>query len=296
MGFWASAEDPTEPGAAPGYKPTFNVAMSDPNKTPDYEKNKAAIMALYDQRKRLGGPADVVAQKAGYTAPSGVGAGYQSDAAKGLDAASAGKGPSVSGAVMGAGVDDALRARMSAAAGLRPGANQALASSAMGGAAAAAMQSAAAKAAMAKAQETTQASSQYGALLGAMRGQDLGTAAEANRINLANAGFDQSASLANQGTSLQWSAMSDAEKNALLGMSMGLDQNEMTNRLNQYQFQHGGAAAERAMRMRDQMLRDQQMGQLVMGVGQGVGYGASAYSANQPQGGWDTYREDLTRK
>ena len=272
------------------------VSMGDPNKTPDYEKNKASIMALYDARKRLGGPADVVAAKAGYTGPSSVGAGYQSGGAAMLNDASQGKGPSVAGAVMGQGVDDALRGRMAAAAGRPMGSNAALASTQAGGVASQALQQAGAQSAMAKAGEVQQASGAYGALGTAMRGQDLATMQGANAVNFANAGFAQQAGLQNQSNAMQWQAMSDAEKRALLGMSMGLDQNEMGNRLNYYNFLHGGQLQANASKMRDQAMQDAQWSQFVQGAGGAAGYGAQAYAAQNPSGGWDNPGADLTRK
>lgn len=294
MGFWASAEDPTEPGAMPGYKPIFNVSQPT-TKTPEYDKSKASIMALYDARKRLGGPAAVTASHAGYTAPSGAGAGVQGDAFKMYDTAAGGGGPSVSGSIAGQGVDDALRARLSATAGVRPGMNAALAGSAAGGAASGAMQSAAVQAALAKAREVQAAQSGMGAVSTAMRAGDLNDAASANKVALANAGMDQSVSLANQDAQMKWYAMSDAEKRALLGMGMDLDQNEMQNQLNMYNFTHGGALQMQGMNLRDKAMSDAQMGQFLMGVGGAAGYGAQAWAANQNKDGWGSYREDLSR-
>lgn len=255
------------------------------NKTPDYDKSRADIMALYDARKRLGGPADVVAAKAGYTGPSSVGAGYQSSGASMLNQASQGKGPSVAGAVMGQGVDDALRGRMAAAAGRPMGSNAALANTQAGGVASQALQQAGAQSAMAKAGEVQQASGAYGALGTTMRGQDLATMQGANAVNFANAGFAQQAGLQNQQATMNWQAMSDAEKRALLGMGISLDQNEMTNRLNYYNFTHGISEREQAQSMRDSMRQGEQNAGLVRGLGQGAMYGAEWYGANYPSEG-----------
>ena len=281
MGFWAEGEDITGAGGMPGQKPSFKVSQPT-SKTPDYEKNRAGIMSLYTQRRDKAGPASVVAAKSGYTAPTGPGAAYQANGAAMLDAASQGKGPSVAGSVMGQGIDEALRARLAAVASARP---SALAQQQAMGAAAGAMAQSASSSALAKAQEVQGATSQYGAALGAMRGADLATAQGANRVALANAQMAQQANLQNQKTALDWTAMSDAERNSLLSMLYGLDANEATNATNYYRTQWGLAAERNAINMRDQILRGQQTGQFVNGLGQAAGAAAKAYAANGGSGG-----------
>lgn len=312
MGFWASGDQDPYPSSGtmvPGSDAwtkakerekswSEQMSVSDREKgklTPEYDKSRAAIMALYDARKKLGGPAAVTASHAGYTAPSGAGAGVQGDAFKMYDTAAGGGGPSVAGSIAGQGVDDALRARLSATAGVRPGMNATLAGGAAGGAASGAMQSAAVQAALAKAREVQAAQSGMGAVSTAMRAGDISDASSANKVALANAGMDQSVSLANQDAQMKWYAMSDAEKNALLGMAAGLDQNEMQNELNYYNFRHGIADRERAQSMADKMRQDAQYAQWVSGIGGAAGYGAQAWAANQNKDGWGSYREDLSR-
>lgn len=260
-------------------------------KTPGYDKSRADIMALYDARKRLGGPAAVVAAKAGYTAPIGVGASYQADSTAMLDQASQGNGPSVAKSVMGQGVDEALRNRQAALAAGKP---TALAQQAAMGATSGALSQAASSSAAAKAQEVQSATGQYGAALGAMRAADLATAQGANRVALANAQMEQQAGLQNQKAQMDWYAMSDAEKNAILGMAQGLDQNEFVNALNYYNFTHGVANREEAQSMRDSALRGAQYGQALQGAAAGMGYAAQAYAANQ-KNSWDDPYGDLNR-
>jgi hypothetical protein len=73
-----------------------------------------------------------------------------------------------------------------------------------------------------------------------------------------------------------------------------MDQNEMVNRMNYYQFQHGGQMQMNAMNMRDQALRDAQYGQALTAGGT-AGGALAQYYASQPQG-WDSYGSDLSRK
>lgn len=288
MGWGASAQDYSKEEYA---KIGKGVTTGPINKTPGYEQSKDDIMALYDARKRLGGPAAVVAAKAGYTAPSGTGAKYQADSTAMLNAASQGNGPSVSKAVMGQGVDEALRTRQAALSAGKP---TPLAQQAAMGAASGALSQAGTSSAAAKAQEVQSATGQYGAALGAMRAADFATAQGANKVGLANAQMEQQAALQNQKAQMDWYAMSDAEKNALLGMAFGLDQNEAVNRQNYWNFQHGGAMQKNAIDMRDRAMRDAQYGQALMGTGQAIGYGAQAYYANK-NNSWDDPYGDLTR-
>jgi hypothetical protein len=245
-------------------------------KTPDYDKNRAAIMDLYRQRAATAGPANVVAAKAGYVAPSGAGQGVQDSAASMLATAAGGGGPSAAALSAKQANDDVLRARMSQMSSTRGGSAE-LASAALGGAATNAMSSAAVQAAAQRSQEQMGAAGQLAGLSGAMRSADIGTASDANRVAISNAGLAQSVGLANQSSALQWQAMSDAEKRAALGMLIGLDQNEMTNRLNYYRFKHGMANRDQAQALRDNALRDAQMGQLAAGAGQALGYGVKYY-------------------
>jgi len=305
MSFWATGDEnpyQTGVGGQAGYEKdkalneSFARQMAanekaKGTKTPGYDKSRADIMALYDARKRLGGPAAIVAAKAGYTAPTGPGAKFASDSTAMLGAASQGDGPSVSKAVMGQGVDDALRNRQAALAAGKP---TALAQQAAMGAMSGALSQSAASSAAAKAQEVQSATSQYGAALGAMRGADLATAQGANRVALANAQMAQQAGLQNQKAQMDWYAMSDAEKNAILGMAQGLDQNEFVNALNYYNFTHGIASREEAQSMRDSALRGAQYGQWMQGAAGGVGYAAQAWAENQ-KNTWDDPYGDLTR-
>lgn len=263
--------------------------------TPGYKDNSAAILAAYDKRKRLGGPAAVVAERAGYIPGSKVGSGYQQDAAMALNAASQGKGPSAAPGIMRQGTDEAIRARLAAVAGAPRGGSGALVQQAAGGLAANVLSQSAGNAAQTKASEVNAATGQYAGLAGAMRGADLQAAQQANAVALNNASMAQAINLQNQRTDMEWSRMSDQEKVALLGMQQTLNTNEAENRTNAYRMMWGLDSERRALSMRDQMARDQQMGQAVAGVGAAAGYVAKAYGASGGSDGWDSYAADLRR-
>lgn len=294
MSIWATGGESVygDTPAAPTKKPFAGGAVGAIN----YEENRDALTRLYQQRKDTNGPAALVAQKAGYTAPSGAGQAQQAQAAGMLDAASQGKGPSAAPTIMRQGTDEAIRARLAAVAGAPRSGSAALTGAAAGGIAANVLSQAAGNAAQTKASEVQSATGQYAGLTGAMRGQDQATAAERNRVLLANATMEQQASMQNQQAAIQWEQMSDAERNAILGMRQGIDQNHANNMLNYYRDMWGQQAQQNAIDMRSRQEQDSRMAGLIQGTGAAVMYGAKAYGASKGSGGWTDADTDALRR
>lgn len=97
-----------------------------------------------------------------------------------------------------------------------------------------------------RAQEQQAALGQYAQLGSAMRAGDAATADEANKIAMANAGFQTQADLANQGAALSWQQMNDAQKRALLGFDIDSNQAEWNNRLGRSTSEYDAFSAQRA--------------------------------------------------
>lgn len=96
---------------------------------------------------------------------------------------------------------------------------------------------------MMRAQEQQAALGQYAALGSQMSAADVAEANEQNKINMANAGFQTQSALANQDAALRWQAMNDAQRRALLGMSVDLDQNDYANKMGYYDWYQQKEAA-----------------------------------------------------
>lgn len=106
-----------------------------------------------------------------------------------------------------------------------------------------------------RAQEQQAALGQYAQLGSAMRAGDAATADEANKIAMANAGFQTQTDLANQGAALSWQQMNDAQKRALLAMGIDANQADFNSRLGYY-----GAMRDYEQALYGNKLQQQQMG------------------------------------
>lgn len=223
--------------------------------TPGITTNKALLTderARVDAREKFGMPTAGAASMTG-AAIGTEGANRQESLASRLKAIAAG-GPSAGQSAMYANNDAAKRAMMASAFG-KPGGAAGMRAARTTGNQAAYMDAATARQAdIIGAQEQQAAMAQYGQLGAAMRSADIANADEYNRINMANAGFQQSAALANQDAALRWQQVNDQQKRMLLGMGVDLNQNEWDNRLGYY-----GAMRNREMdwlnarRQKDQM-------------------------------------------
>jgi hypothetical protein len=187
-------------------------------------------------------PTSTAASVSGAT-PGTQGANYQQGLAANLEAIARG-GPTAGQQQLTQGLADAKRANY-AAAFSRPGAsarslrtvgNQNSLTDAVG----------VRQLGQLQAQEQQAAMAQLGQAGSAMRAGDMATAAEWNKIGMANAGFQSQSDIANQQASMQWQNLTDAQRRALLGMGVDLSQNEFGNKLNYYGAEYEAAAARRA--------------------------------------------------
>jgi hypothetical protein len=197
----------------------------------------------------------------------------QMAAAARLDAAAEGRGPSIAGSQLQAGIEASLKAQQAASATNAPRMGAALAMRNYQQGAAAQQQGAALGAAQIKAQEAQAAQAQYAQMVAAMRGQDQSIAAQqagltqqtslANagyqqQTNLANAGFQQQTSLANQQASLAHDANADAAAARWRAMQMAKDEDDRAAAQAYYGILDQGRADSRA-RKEASAARDQQM-------------------------------------
>lgn len=147
-----------------------------------------------------------------------------------------GQGPSVAGSQFKAAADTSLAQQQALAAGARGG-NVALAGRQAAQNASNANQAFARDAATARIQEQISARDQLGGLLGQGRGQDIGLATDqaglSQQLNLANAGLQQQSNLANMDANLKMAALNDSTLMAALAAQMGVDQAELTARMQQ---------------------------------------------------------------
>lgn len=223
--------------------------FSDSPATPGFSQNQALVedeKSRLAAREKFGMPTVGAASMTG--APVGTaGSSGQASLAERLKAIAAG-GPTAGQQAMYANNDAAKRAMMASAFGKPGGAAGMRAARTMGNQAAYMDATAARQADIIGAQEQQAAMSTYGQLGAAMRSADIAAADEANRINMANAGFAQSSALANQDAALRWQAMNDAQKRALLGMGVDLNQQEWANRLGRSSAEYDAFSADRAMK------------------------------------------------
>jgi hypothetical protein len=196
-----------------------------------------------DARMKAGMPKAGAAHATG--APIGTaGAGDQKVLADRLKLIAAG-GPTAGSQQLGAATDAAKRGLYAAAfsrptgsganlaAGLRSAANTGSLMDAQ----------AARQADILRAQEQQAALGQYAGLASSMASSDLSESNEANKIALANAGFKTQSDLANQSAALNWQQMNDAQRRALLGMGIDLNQSDFDNRLDYYSALRGNEMA-----------------------------------------------------
>ena len=217
--------------------------------TPGLSQNQALVedeKSRLAAREKFGMPTAGAASMAG-AAIGTEGANRQEFLASRLKAIAAG-GPSAGQSAMYANNDAAKRAMMASAFG-KPGGAAGMRAARTTGNQAAYMDAATARQAdIIGAQEQQAAMAQYGQLGAAMRSADIANADEYNRINMANAGFQQSAAMANQDAALRWQQMNDQQKRALLGMGVDLNQQEWANRLGRSSAEYDAFSADRAMK------------------------------------------------
>jgi len=201
----------------------------------EQEKDKVAA------RESVGMPKATAASMTGAPMTS-EGASRQVGLAERLKATATGTGgPTAGQSTMYANNDAAKRAMMASAFG-KPGGAAGMRAARTTGNQAAYMDAATARQAdIIGAQEQQAAMAQYGQLGAAMRSADIANADEYNRINMANAGFQQSAAMANQDAALRWQQMDDAQKRMLLAQGIDAAQNDFD----------AGMAYKSAMNARD---------------------------------------------
>lgn len=235
-------------------KTPFTVGWSENKGLIEDEKSRLAT------REAAGMPTSTAASVSSAAMGTG-GSTAQTTLADRLKAIAAG-GPSAGQQQVYQNADEARRANMAAAfgraggganvvAGLRGVGNQ---NSLVGA-------QAARQASIVGAQEQQAAMNQYAQLGSAMRGADIAESNEANKIGMANAGFQQQSALANQDAALRWQAMNDAQKRALLGMGIDGAQSEWDNKLGYYGALRGNEQAWLDQRRADDQRRNQQMAQ-----------------------------------
>ena len=232
----------------------FTVGLTGNQALIEDEKSRLAA------REKAGMPTSTAASVSSAAMGTG-GSSAQSTLADRLKAIAAG-GPSAGQQQVYQNADEARRANMAAAfgraggganvvAGLRGVGNQ---NSLVGA-------QAARQASIVGAQEQQAAMNQYAQLGSAMRGADIAESNEANKIGMANAGFQQQSAHANQDAALRWQQMNDEQKRRLLGMGVDLNQSEWENRLGMGSAEYGAYSAQRDLDRATQQAKDAKIAQ-----------------------------------
>lgn len=253
-----------------------------------YDQNAEDI---WEERKRanfrsVGAMPTATAASVGGDTGWGAGAVNQASLADRMKLIASGESSTAGQQQAQAGAETARRAMMASAFGRPGGAAGVRAMRTVGNQSAYGSAQAAQQGAIIGAQEQQAALAQYGALGTAMRTGDMTDAAERNKINMANAGFAQSAAMANQDAALRWQAMNDAQKRALLGQSIDLGQADWDAKLGYTQALKAKERGDYAAAKAKEDYENTQKAQALMMV---ATMGTSAYTGGastlKPQGG-----------